>query len=57
MYMCTFLGIVIETVSRQLRLTKDKLQWLKQMVQEWQHRKSVVCRDLEHLLGHLTHVA
>ena len=53
----TFLGIVIDTASCQLRLPSDKLQRLQVMLVDWQCRRSVNHKELERLLGHLAHAA
>ena len=53
----TFLGIIVDTVSCQLRLPGEKLQRLQLLLLEWQRRKSVTLKELECLLGHLAHAA
>lgn len=53
-----FLGIVIDTVAMELRLPRQKLVHLSQLVEEWlckKPRASVRKRDLASLAGHLQH--
>ena len=45
----TFLGIEVDTVALELRLPGEKLEKLRQLITDWQGRKS----DLESLTGHL----
>ena len=53
----TFLGIVIDTVACQLRLPEEKLERLRDLVQSWLPRKSCKRKEMESLLGHLSHAA
>ena len=53
----TFLGIVIDTHRFQVRLPEDKLTRLKALVQEWHSKRGCSRRELESLLGHLSHAA
>lgn len=53
----TFLGILINTVSFELRLPADKLQRLQTLVQSWNTEKAHTRKELESLLGHLSHAA
>ena len=53
----TFLGFQIDTLTGQLSLPQDKLTRLKLLVQEWCGRTSCTRRELESLLGHLSHAA
>ena len=39
----------------ELRLPKQKLEKLQEMVEQWRHRKSCKKRDLQVLAGHLNH--
>ena len=49
----TFLGIEIDTLAMELRLTRDKLNRLKDLLAEWQFKKVCSREMLESLLGHL----
>ena len=51
----TFLGIEVDTMAMELRLPLDKLRRLKLLVAEWCHRKSCLRKELESLVGHLSH--
>ena len=60
----TFLGIVIDTASLQLRLPQEKLQALSALLLEWMRggpapspRRSGMKRDLLSLIGLLNHAA
>lgn len=53
----TFLGIVIDAHHFQLRLPLEKLDRLQEMLGAWLDRKSCRRRELESLLGHLSHAA
>jgi len=53
----TFLGILIDTHTFELRLPADKLTQLQQMIRHWITRRSCTVRELESLLGHLSHAA
>ena len=53
----TFLGIVVDTDAFQLRLPANKLCCLKQLVDSWQSRRAYTLKELESLLGHLSHAA
>lgn len=52
-----FLGILIDTRVFELRIPAEKLQRLKQLLQRWSRRTSCTRKDLESLLGHLSHAA
>ena len=52
-----FLGILIDTDNCELRLPADKLLRLQQAIQFWVTRRSCTRRELESLLGHLSHAA
>ena len=51
----TFLGIEIDSVRMKLRLPEDKLERVKTLVAEWRGRRSCRKRELESLIGHLSH--
>ena len=51
----TFLGIEVDTVALELRLPGEKLEKLRQLIVDWQSRKSCKKQDLESLTGHLCH--
>ena len=50
-----FLGIQIDTVAGELRLLEEKLQRLRTLLREWSTRKSCQRKQLESLIGLLTH--
>ena len=52
----TFLGIEIDSVQLKLPLPEDKLERVKTLVAEWRGRRSCRKRELESLIGHLSHV-
>ena len=51
------LGFVLDTRAFQLRLFQEKLEWMRKMVHGWRTRWNCTWRELESLLGHLSHVA
>ena len=53
----TFLGFRVDTEARQLRLPDEKLARMQELVRSWQGRRSCTRRDLQSLLGHLSHAA
>ena len=53
----TFLGIQVDTDKGQLRLPWEKLQRVRDKVRPWLRRESHTRKDLESLLGHLSHAA
>ena len=53
----TFLGIRIDTVSYQLSLPPEKLGRLQELLRLWGKKKCCTKRELESLLGHLSHAA
>ena len=53
----TFLGIVVDAQHFQLRLPLDKLRRLQTMLHSWLDRRWCRRRELESLLGHLSHAA
>ena len=52
-----FLGILIDTLKFELRLPTDKLTRLQQQLDAWSTKTSCRKRELESLLGHLSHAA
>lgn len=53
----TFLGIQIDTNLFQLSLPDDKVRRLQNLLSTWVYRKSCTRRELESLIGHLSHAA
>ena len=53
----TFLGIIIDTVNFELRLPDDKLVRLQALLQSWAPKMHCRKRELESLVGHLSHAA
>ena len=53
----TFLGIRIDTVRMELSLPQEKLLRVKSMVLAWRERKVATKRDLQSLVGSLSHAA
>ena len=53
----TFLGILIDTQAYELRLPSDKLNRLQALLDRWLPRRSCTKKDLESLIGHLSHAA
>ena len=53
----SFLGIMIDTESFQLKLPTEKLQRLKSDIAKWQGRRHCTKRELQSLLGSLNHAA
>ena len=51
----TFLGVGVDTVEIKLRLPLRKLEKLKELVALWGVRKGCRKRDLQSLIGHLSH--
>ncbi len=51
----TFLGIQVNTVAGKLRLPEEKLLRLKTLLQEWEAKKVCQRKQLESLIGLLTH--
>ena len=51
----TFLGIEIDTVEGTLRLPKEKLDHLMELVVDWHGRKACTRKELESLIGLLQH--
>ena len=53
----TFLGILIDSQLLQLRSPADKLQQIRSLLQSCCHKQSCRRKELESLLGHVSHVA
>ena len=53
----TFLGIIIDTQTSQLRLPPEKLQRLRELIPFWCTKRSCTRKELECFLGHLVHAA
>ncbi len=53
----TYLGILIDTESFELRLPDEKIQHLMTLLNTWSMKRSCTRKDLESLLGHLSHAA
>ena len=53
----TFLGIIIDTHTFELRLPADKLTRLRDAIKQWVRRRSCTKKELESFLGHLSHAA
>ena len=51
----TFLGIQFDTCKGELRLPLEKLQRLRDLLEEWRDRKGCTRRELESLIGQLNH--
>ena len=52
-----FLGILIDTQAFELRLPADKLARLQETIRSWVGKKACTRKELESLLGHLSHAA
>ena len=50
-----FLGIELDTVLFEMRLSKEKIEALKKLLQQWEHKKACIKRDLLSLIGKLSH--
>ena len=53
----TFLGIHVDTIEFQLSLPLEKVTVLVSSLRRWRHRTVCTKRELESLLGHLSHAA
>ena len=53
----SFLGFLIDTQAFQLRLPEDKLARLKELVRDWRGRRTCTRKQMESLLGQLSHAA
>ena len=51
----TFLGIVIDTSVGELSLPAEKLNHLRDLLEDWGDRKSCSLKNLESLIGYLNH--
>ena len=51
----TFLGIEMDTTNMQLRLPREKLDRLYQLITEWSIKKLCTKRELDSLIGQLQH--
>ena len=52
-----FLGILVDTGKFELRLPADKLARLQETLQSWSGKRSCTRKELESLLGQLSHAA
>ena len=52
-----YLGIVIDTCKKELRISREKLQKVRDIVKEWQGKSTCTKRELLSLLGTLNHVS
>ena len=52
-----FLGILVDSYNFELRLPADKLARLQEAIWHWVPRHSCIRRELDSLLGHLSHAA
>ena len=50
-----FLGIVLDTEKLELRLPEEKLQRLRELIRQWQGKKSCRKRELLSVIGQLQH--
>ena len=50
-----FLGIVVDTEARDLRLPVKKLIRLRALIMQWQHKKACTKRELLSIIGQLQH--
>ena len=53
----TFLGFELDSEALEMRLPRGKLLELKQMLREWTRRRSCHKRELESLVGKLSHAS
>lgn len=53
----TFLGILVNTDTFELWLPADKLAHIQETVRQWIRRQSYTRKELESLVGHLSHPA
>ena len=53
----TFLGFLLNTDAFQLRLPEEKLEQIRELADGRCTRQSCTCRELESLLGSLSHAA
>ena len=52
-----FLGILMDTHLFELRLPADKLARIQEILRQWSGRRSCTRKELQSLLGHLSHAA
>ena len=53
----TFLGITLDTINMEARLSKEKLTIIRQLVTSWLNRKKATKREILSLVGLLQHAA
>ena len=53
----TFLGFLVDTDAFQLRLPEEKLSRMRELICAWQGRRNCTRKEMESLLGHLSHAA
>ena len=51
----SFWGILIDTKAFELRLPSDKIERLRTLLQSWGSKKACTRKELESLIGHLSH--
>ncbi len=51
----TFLGMELDMVAMEVRLPKEKLDEMRELLGKWRGMKSCRRRDLESLVGSLNH--
>uniref|UniRef100_A0A1X7UFL3 Reverse transcriptase domain-containing protein n=1 Tax=Amphimedon queenslandica TaxID=400682 RepID=A0A1X7UFL3_AMPQE len=52
-----FLSILIDSAGQEVRLPDDKLVWLRQELRSWGDKRAATKRQLQSLIGLLSHVA
>ena len=52
-----FLGVLLDSVAMELRITEERLQEIRQLLPEWLHFKSATRRQLQSLVGKLQFVS
>ena len=52
-----FLGFELDTVASEVRLPRQKLEELQELIRQWRGRKSGTRKELESLVGKLAHAA
>ena len=53
----TFLGFELDSINWEIRLPREKLKELQDLVERWSGRRSCTRRELESLVGRLTHAS
>ena len=53
----TYLGFEFSTVDIEIRLPREKLERIKQLVVSWSSKKTCTIKQLESLIGELQHVS